>query len=136
MSCEVTKTTLRAEILSLRGKSISEAYAFFRQRVGEPDDIDHDEGIVDFFVYEGENHRYAPVKGLSDKSGEENRWGIETVLTYENGDGKEFGKEVHTLQELSAIGKEFVEVFGAKEEDIRLYSYTYYTGADEPIKFE
>lgn len=136
MSCEVTKTALRAEIPALKGKTIAEAYAFFQPIVGEPDDIDHEEGTVDFFVYEGEKHRIAPVKGLSDKSGEENRWGIETILSYENGYGKEFGKEVHTLQELAVIGKEFIEVFGAKEEDIRLYSYTYYTGADEPIKFE
>lgn len=136
MSCEVTKTVLRAEIPELRGKTISEAYAFFQPLVGEPDDIDHDEGVVDFFVYEGENHRFAPVKGLREKSGDAVRWGIETVLSYENGYGVKFGKPVHTLQELSAIGKEFVERFGAREEDVRLYSYTYYTGADEPIKFE
>lgn len=136
MSCEVTKTSLRAEIPALRGKSISEAYTFFQPIVGEPDDIDHDEGVVDFFVYEGEKHRFAPVKGLRDKSGEDNRWGIETVLSFENGYGVKFGKSVHSLLELSAIGKELIEKFGVREEDIRLYSYTYYTGADEPIKFE
>ena len=136
MSYNETKSVLRAEIPQLKGKSRTEALEYFRQILGEPDDVDIWDGEVDFFEYEEKNHTYIPVEEYSYGKTDDDRWGGDLILAYSNDYGVEEGDMNYSLEELSVLADKMARKFNINPKNIRLLSYTWYNGSDEPRFFE
>lgn len=130
MSCNESKTVLRAEFPRLKGKSANEVYPFYKKLLGEPSDIDEWRGEVDWFEYEG---KYQPVHDY-----ENDRWGIDLILRHESDYETYIEMESNgfTLDEFHKLAHEMSLRFEVDKYRIKLMSYTWYNGADEPIKFE
>jgi hypothetical protein len=132
MSCMERKTTLRMEIPSLQGKDYTEAFEYFRNILGEPEELDLDEetGEVYYFSYEG---KFQPVYDYSNK-----KWGADLIL-YHSSDYKVYVSSDYergvTLKEFNMLADELVGKFGGNKEDIKLLSYEWYNGGDEPVRF-
>ncbi len=128
MSCNETKTVLRAEIEELKGKQYNEVYIFLRGLgLREPDDFVGDDDTVEWFHYEEKAGEIVPVY-----DNEEKRWGIDLILGKSN-DYSDRHDISTSLDELQLKIAELKETFGDRKWSFR--SYTWYNGADEPIKF-
>jgi hypothetical protein len=129
MSCNETKIVLRAEFPHLHGKSRKEVYPFYQDILGEPNEVDEYDGEVDYFRYEG---KYQPVHDYDN-----DRWGIDLILHHES-DYKtyiEMNSNGLSLSEFDQLASSMSQVFGVDRKNVRLLSYTWYNGSDEPIKF-
>lgn len=135
MSGMVYKSVLRAEIKELRGKGRTEAFAFFRPLLGEPEDIEVYEGEVEYFAYEEKAEALVPVQELSNRSNGEKRWGVDYVLSYSREDN-EGEDSIVSLASLNEISLELTKKFGIEPSSVRVLSYSWYNGGDEPILFE
>jgi hypothetical protein len=130
MSCNITKIVLRAEFPHLQGKSRNEVYPFYLDILGEPSDIDEYDGKVDYFEYEG---KYQPVHDYDN-----DRWGIDLILHHES-DYKtyiEMNSNGLTLDEFNKLANSMSQAFCVDKYKIRIISYSWYSGADEPIRFD
>lgn len=130
MSCNESKTVLRAEFPKLKGKTRQEVYPFFLNLLGKPEEVDEYDGVVEYFYYEG---KHQPVYDYDSK-----RWGIDLVLHHES-DYKtyiEMESNGLTLDEFNKLAHDMSLKFEIDKYKVRLISYTWYNGADEPIKFE
>lgn len=130
MSCNETKIVLRAEFPELKGKSKTEVYPFYQKILGEPDEIDMYDGEVDYFSYEG---KYQPCHNYY-----QNRWGIDLVLHHESDYKVYIQMESNgiSLDEFKKLADEMSKKFGVDKNEIRLMTYTWYNGTDEPIYFK
>jgi len=130
MSCMESKVVLRAELPELKGKSRNEVYPVFVNLIGEADDIDEYEGEIEYFQYEGE---IQPVYDYDSK-----RWGIDHVLHHES-DYRTYIKMKSnglSLKEFDELASQMEEKFGIDKSKVRLISYSWYNGGDEPINFD
>jgi hypothetical protein len=130
MSCNETKTVLRAEFPRLKGKSINEVYPLYVQFLGEANEVEEWKGKVDYFRYEG---KFQPVHDYDSK-----RWGIDLVLHHESDYNTYIEMETNglTLDEFNKLANEMSLKFEVDKYRIRLISYTWYNGSDEPISFK
>lgn len=137
MSYNEWKTVLRADIPTLKGKNQNEALDYFRTKLGEPEELDDYEGEILYFEYDILKHPFVPVKEHAHgKSLRENdRWGVDRVLSYGNDYDKTIGSVNHTLQELNEFANELQQKFDIDPSSIRLLSYKWYNGSDEPREF-
>lgn len=130
MSCMESKMTLRVEIESLKGNTYEEAYPYFKAFLGEADDVDEWEGKVEYFSYDKSDNLIVPVLQHKDK-----RWGIDYILDYHYDGRSKVGKESYTLLEIDIIASKLSKTFSVNKDDIRLVSYEWYNGGDEPVSF-
>lgn len=130
MSCMESKMLLRVEIEELKGDTVDVAYAYFKAFLGEADDVDVWEGKIEYFSYDEEKHDMIPVRMYDG-----NRWGIDYILNYYYDGNKRKGKNEYTLEEIIEVSKRLSRLFRVKLESIKLHSYEWYNGADEPVKF-
>lgn len=128
MSHHESKCGIRANIKSLRGKNTNEAYEYFRSILGEPDDIDEYEGIIEGFYYKRE---YRPDKEYSCGNTSDDGWFVDRIISSGNSyDGQ--SKLYLPLHLLNQMVREMIEKFGVEEDDIMIFSYSWYNGSDEP----
>ena len=129
MSHDVTKTVLRVELPELKGKSRDNVYPVYRDLLGDAPELDMYQGEVEYFSYDGVYRECCDV--------DSNRWGIERVLKMES----EYRTEIagsqngYSMGELNEMAQEMAEKFNVDPNQVRLTSYTWYTGTDEPVRF-
>ncbi|MBG9549752.1 hypothetical protein [Cytobacillus firmus] len=130
MSCNEKKVVLRAEFPQLQGKNRTEVFPFYKEILGVPSELDEYEGEVEYFEYEG---KYQSAYDYNNK-----RWGIDWVLHHES-DYKTY-IEMRTngvsLGDFEKMASAMSQIFGVDKSKVRLISYTWYNGVDEPIKFD
>ena len=124
MSCDVNVSLMRLKIDELTGSNGREAYLFFKDKIGEPDDFyDYGDDEVDFH-YNGEKNYY-DVKNFGQN------WYADFVFHHSTDD--HYSNDMClTLAQLHVQAQSMAEKFGGKFEDVRVCSYTWYNGADEP----
>jgi hypothetical protein len=130
MSCNESKIVLRSEIPRLKDKTYNEAFLYFKEILGEPNEIDEYDGEVEYFQYEG---KLQPIFDYDSK-----RWGIDLVLHHES-DYKTYIKMKSnglTLDDFNSLANQISLQFSIDKYKIKLMSYTWYNGVDEPINFE
>lgn len=130
MSREEFKSGFRVNIESLRGKSRTEALAYFRTILGEPDEIYHeDDGKVEYFRYKGE---YQPQQEFTYQAypSKNDGWFVDKIV-FKDDTTSDCG-----LYLLLDRIKEEVEAlktkFNVTDKDIMIFAYTWYNGCDEP----
>jgi len=130
MSCNESKTVLRAEFPQLQGKTTNEVYPFYLEILGKPNEIDEYDDEVGYFSYEG---KYQPAYDYDSK-----KWGIDLVLHHESDYNTYIKQETNglSLKEFDTLAKSMTDVFGVDKDKVRLISYTWYNGSEEPISFE
>ncbi|MBU7316021.1 hypothetical protein [Paenibacillus oleatilyticus] len=75
MSCDEFKTSIRAELKQLQGKSKTQVYEYFKNLIGEAEEVDvYDDGTVEWFHYEDKAGEFCPV--YSYKTGQ---WGVDYI---------------------------------------------------------
>lgn len=130
MSENIHKNGFRVLIRSLKGKSKDDALEYFRSVLGEPDEIDEWNGKIEYFNYNG---KYQPRQEFSYKSGNKNEnWVVDYVLS--EGPEHENSEFYINLIDMTENIKELAQKFNVNENDIILFSYTWYNGADEPVE--
>ena len=125
MSSMESKAVLRLEVESLYGKNNHEAYQILKDIIGEAEEVYlNSDNTVDVFFYEG---KY-------DVLSNDDRWYIDLVLnrSVQWGDEEPLVENIHTImnkaQELSLLFNEDIS-------KIRLVSYQWYNGVDEPVYY-
>jgi hypothetical protein len=131
MSYNETKAVLRVEIPELKGKSYNELYQYFKDKIGEPSDVYKDGDYVEWFAYDERLCDIVPVIQYSTK-----RVGVDYILSYSTDFEEDHRKSSYTLEELNKYATILAEKFGVEPNKCRLFFYTWYNGADEPIEFE
>jgi hypothetical protein len=127
MSSNVGTSRLRLKIESLTGANGREAYLFFKEKIGEPDDFyDYGDDEVDFH-YKGEKNYYA-ANNFGDN------WYADFVF-YEKRDYYDEEYFSISFKDFKKRAKKLVKKFGGKIEDVKVCSYTWYNGSDEPEVF-
>jgi hypothetical protein len=122
------KTVLRAEIPSLQGANKNTAYEYFKNILGEAPDVEDYDGEIEWFEYDGE---LQPIHDWDTK-----KWGIDLILKHTSDykvKVKNDYKNGVTLTEFKELADRLVQKFGVNENQIRLISYDWYNGGDEPI---
>ena len=122
MSDNETKVAVIARLRELDGKNREDVIGFFKERLGKPDEYDDDE---DWF-YRPEQDKIVPYSSLDDA------WGVEYTIFIS--DYNEYYHTVYkSLQEIQQIIEKMKQKFPEiLDEDIKLVSYTWYNGVDEP----
>lgn len=130
MSCMESKMALRVEIENLKGSTYDEAYPYFKAFLGEADEVEDWEEKIEYFHYDKLKHEFVPVLQYNGK-----RWGIDYILHhYYNGTIKK-GKTEYTLTEINAATERICQLFNVSKDEIKLVSYEWYNGGDEPVTF-
>lgn len=128
MSDYETKSGIRVEIKSLKGKSRPEAYAYFQSILGDAEDVDEFDGKVEWFEYSG---KFRPGDEYTYGETDDDRWFVDMVAS----EGKEIDGEGDlylSFEKLNSMVDELIEKFGIEREDVMVFSYTWYNGSDEP----
>lgn len=128
MSTNVAKSSIRLYLPCLDGKSHGEALEYFKNKIGDTDDVDQYDGKVFYFTYDDADHPFRPVS-------DGNYWGVEIILSeerdYENPD---LNISITTLQDqIQNLLDKFAE--DANPDNISVHGYVWYNGTDEPIVF-
>lgn len=125
-----SKIVLRAELPELKGKNRTEVFPIYKELLGEPETLDEFDGEIEYFQYAG---KYQAVQDYK-----ENRWGIDLVLHHESNYRTYIEMETNglSLEEFERLATEMAEKFNVDKKKIRLMSYSWYNGVDEPIFFE
>lgn len=122
MSCVESKLVLRLELPFLKGKSNTEAYEYFKDILGEAEELDEWKGEVEYFNYQGK------VQPITDYQGS---WGADYVL-YDSSENMDYNG---SILEVNERAKEIASMFNMSEKDVKLFAYNWYNGGDEPVKF-
>lgn len=134
MSSTEVKFAVRGHVRALDDMTADEAFPFFQERMGDPDDIDSDDEGVQYFRYEAKkNGGWAVVN--TEAGFRKGKWGIDFVLLdgYEH---KDPWPGVVAIPDLAAIAHQMTSRFGVEPADIVVTAYTWYNGVDEPITLE
>jgi hypothetical protein len=115
----------------LKGKSYNELYQYFKDKIGEPSDVYKDGDYVEWFAYDERLCDIVPVIQYSTKL-----VGVDYILSYSTDFEEDHRKSSYTLEELNKYATILTEKFGVEPNKCRLFFYTWYNGADEPIEFE
>ena len=131
MSCDEFKTVIRSELKELHKKSKTQVYEYFKNLIGEAEDVDiYEDGTVEWFHYEDNAGDFCPVQ--SYRTGQ---WGVDYVLSHTD-DYSDARSNVNlSIEEIRQYCRLLEDKFGVSEENCKLVSYSWYNGADEPIKF-
>lgn len=128
MSCMESKLVFRCELPELHGMSHGEVLPYFAERMGDPSYIAENDGVINYFEYEG---NLQPVYDYDN-----NIWGIDYIAGQVNENEYEDLYISLSMGEIEMIFAELYGLFGVNEDDVRLVSYSWYNGADEPISFD
>jgi hypothetical protein len=129
MSFTEYKTVVRAKIKELNGADTRTALDFFKERIGEPEEIDEFDGEIEWFRYKDDAGCFTPVSRNKE-------WGIDFVIAHSNaynGDPQDVNL---SLEEIEEYMKRLVLRIGVNLSDCRLVIYSWYNGVDEPIHFQ
>lgn len=133
MSTNVTKFGIRLGLPELNGKSNQEIRRFFVEKGFTRDKFDEDDEETPLFTEEYCTHlsvnKTYPIRGYNGG------WGVEHLLYYEK-DGEEKGDSMRSLNHIYEESKKLADEYGRDMEDVYVFSYTYYTGGDEPVFFD
>lgn len=129
MSHTENKIVLRAEFPQLHGKSVTDVYPFYREILGEPSEMDEYEGEVFYFKHAG---KYQAAHDYNN-----NRWGVDLVLHHKSDYTTYVGMKSNglSLGEFDQLANTMPQMFEIDKSKVRLISYTWYNGGDEPIAF-
>lgn len=130
MSCMESKMVLRVEIESLKGDSCDDAYVYFKTFLGEADEVEVWDGKIKYFYYDESKHEFVPVLQYDGV-----RWGIDYILDYHYDGNRKSGKSEYTVAEIIASTERMCRMFNVSSDDIKLVSYEWYNGGDEPVSF-
>ena len=122
MSDLESRMVIRGRVRSLDKATDEQALLFFRDKLGEPDELDEYDGYV-WFQYDRNKHEYTPIHC---KGG----WAIDYNI-------KDLGDQYHPhffidFQTLKEITIKMRDKFNILLNDISFQSYTWYNGVDEP----
>lgn len=124
MSEDVSKTVVRFYLKVLDNASIQEAYDYFNEKIGKPQEVDIYEDGLEYFNYS----EMFSVKEDSDK------WYFDVILS-ESSDG-DYHCINMSFKKLFEIVEHYGNIFGINDiSDINIASYTWYNGVDEPFEF-
>lgn len=130
MSTIISKFGIRGKIDELDNKSPLEIREYFISKGFTPEDDDYDdEPYFDTYCKDNVNKTY-PVKDYRSSG-----WGIEKLFYYEM-DGDEKGKTIYSLSTLNKECEILSKEYNIPYENIVVFSYSWYTGCDEPILFK
>jgi hypothetical protein len=121
MSEDVVKTAIRVPLKDLEGMGWNNAYEYLAERLGEPEEKDEFEGLVEWFKYKDYD-----VVSVGDD------WFLDMLTEpvsppYEHSGLRISIKEIYVkLQKL--LGKIKVDSI-----DCQVVAYTWYNGSDEPV---
>lgn len=125
MSENESITAVRATIPELNGRPVHEAYQFFREKLGEAEEVDEWEDKVENFHYD-ESHAISVVH-------DNKLWGVQVALS-SGSDGDDSHEDVNVeLEFLETIKLAIIKKFPSAT-NFMLASYTWYNGVDEPVK--
>lgn len=128
MSCMESKLVFRCELPELYGMSYEEVLPYFTERIGNPSYIDENDGVINYFEYEG---NLQPVYDYDN-----NVWGIDYIAGQVDENKHDDLRISLSVHEIEMIFAELFGCFSINEDDVRLVSYSWYNGADEPISFD
>lgn len=132
MSNNETKVGFRVHIESLCDKDYNDAFTYFLPILGKPEDLDEYKGKVEYFRYTG---KYQAVKEYTHNMKDKIRWFVDYLVSESDGsDGGEY--VLLSISQIQNIVSELIAKFGVSEKDIKLFSYTWYNGCDEPVYWE
>ena len=128
MSCMERKIVLRIELPQLKDKTTTEAYEYFKSILGVANEIDEWEGEIEFFSYD------KSIQPITDWNGS---WGVDYVLHHSSGYKTYIGENFNglTLKEFEERAFILSDLFGIKYNNVKLMSYNWYNGGDEPVTF-
>lgn len=118
------KTVVRLPLPNLDGLSTTEVLKFFREKIGEPSDVDELDGKVEGFYYE--DGEYRPIYDHETK-----RWAIDKVLAEED-ESQEKDPIPMTVHKLANIEANMQIKFGTRNK-VFFLSYSWYNGENEPV---
>ncbi len=127
MSEDISVVAIRGRIPEMDGKTESEVLTMFREKLGEPDEIDEFNGKIDRFEYTPEKHDFVSVFNYDNKE-----WGIQKVLV--KGPPFEVDDTNIDVDEILVIKERMQKLFPTITR-VTVAVYTYYNGTDEPISF-
>jgi len=131
MSSTESKCGYRVPIESLRGKNWTEALAYFRELIGEPEDVDEYEGEVQYFTYADDaKYRACPEESHGEYESKNDGWFIDMNL--DSGYGEDHSDLHLTFGEIEKTVLELSEKFGVNKDDIMVFGYSWYNGVEEP----
>lgn len=128
MSSMQYKAGFRVVIERLRSATFQEAFEFFSEKLGQPDEIDEYNNVVSWFKYNGE---YQPAKECNGTRNEPNDgWFCDKILfsTTNLRDAQFYLR----LNQFDDEIEKLCNLFGVDSEDIMIFSYNWYDGVDEP----
>ena len=104
-------------------------FPFYKNTIGNPSELDEYEGEVEYFEYNGKYQPSHQYKG--------DRWGIDMVLHHETDYDTKIEMQTNgiSLAEFLTLSQEMENKFGIDKSQVRLISYTWYNGGDEPVFF-
>lgn len=128
MSCMERKTILRAKIPFLKDFSRNLVYEYFENILGKANEVEIWDDEIEYFRYDTE------IQPVEDNEG---NWGVDYVFHHSSDyttyiDNKSNGI---TLTEFQNKAFELANLFGIEPNSIKLMSYDWYNGGDEPISF-
>jgi len=117
---------IRGHIPELDGKSDSDVFPLFQDKLGEPLEIDKLEDVIEWFEYDDSDQKLVPVY-----SSNEEKWGLQCI--FESRDCElDFcipgNYANHVLEDMQKI---FPTI-----KNVVIHIYSWYTGVDEPVTFK
>jgi len=127
MSQEEAKSAIRLYLPELDGQNWNDVYPYFQQRLGDAEDVDEIDGVVDWFCYTQKSGEYYQVLEAN-----KNRWVVDLVLDrcyLSEWDGLNMSLSTLHLKALY-----FSDIFCKLPQDCKIVAYSWYNGVDEPAK--
>jgi len=127
MSQDEAKSAIRLYLPELDGQNWNDVYPYFKQRLGEADNIDETDGVIEWFCYAsnlGEHYQVLCVDKM--------RWVVDLVL--DRAYLTEWNGLNESLAELDRKAFKFADIFCKLPQDCRIVAYTWYNGVDEPVE--
>jgi len=145
MSSNVFTYGIRGRIPQLNGADTTAALAFFRPLIGEPEDIDELDGVVNYFYYDD----YASPYSKESQSRKREYQAVRNETYKQKDPGWGVQKSFHSMSDEAGptemlLSLEFIQDeinkmakrFGLDPSLIIVYSYSWYNGSDEPIELD
>lgn len=135
MSCQEYKTVIRARV-PLRTKDKHKAYLFFKDKLGEPTEVDYSDKentIVDYFDYDS-SCKFVPI---IDYYEHEYQYYVDYIIKHNYGYSEKIDRGNLSISEVYKISQELAILFNIDiDQDIKQISYDWYNGTDEPADFD
>ena len=127
------KFAVCGHVPGLDNASWTEAYAYFKEKLGAAPEVDEYDGNIDYFSYFPDRKTVNVLGARPSTTSGITTWGYEYVLEdCELGDEDRPGV---SLGEIDRICRKLWELDVCRE-NIQVVAYTWYTGVDEPCDFQ